>query len=136
MLFKDFSDNEYKINLAKYKLILDGRLRSKLFIEAVNIVKEVYPSDYLCAEVYIPCGNTKLYIDLFLPLRKIAIEVQGEQHYKFNRYMFKNKLHFNQSRLRDIEKRNLLEHNNIKLVYFDYNEKDKWKNILITAYQD
>lgn len=121
--------------MGKYRLVLDDRDRSDLFRKAVSVVKEVYPSDPLCAELYFEGAPTKLYVDLYLPVRKIAIEVQGEQHFKYVRHMHSNKLKFLEAKRRDAMKKDLLELNSIVLLYFNYNERSEWKKILIEAFQ-
>ena len=106
-----------------------------MFREAVSVIKSVYPSEPLCAELYFEGAPAKLYVDLYLPVRKIAIEVQGEQHFKFVRHMHGNKLNYLNAKRRDIMKRELLELNGIVLLYFNYNERSLWKKILIEAFQ-
>lgn len=135
MKYEGLDGRSYSLNLGKYTLDLDDRSRSDLFCEAVTVVKSVYPSDPLCAELYFEGAPTKLYVDLYLPVRKIAIEVQGEQHFKYVRHMHKDKLNFLMAKRRDVMKRELLELNDIVLLYFNYNERSLWKKILIEAFQ-
>ena len=125
---------EYSINLGKYSLRMDDRERSDLFRAAVSVVKQVYPSDPLCAEVYLEGAANKLYLDLYLPARRLAIEVQGAQHFQYTRHMHGTKLNFGRSKGRDREKRELLELNDITLIYFNYDEKDQWQKILKSAF--
>ena len=101
--------------------MLEDRDRSDLFREAVSVVKEVYPSDPLCAELYLEGTKSKLYLDLYLPMRRLAIEVQGAQHFKFTRHMHRNDQNFRLAKARDAAKQELLTLNNITLIYFNYN---------------
>ena len=66
--------------------------------------------------------------DLFLPNRRLIVEVHGEQHYKFNTFFFKTKLEFYQARARDNDKREWCRINDIELVEFNYDEDiDDWR---------
>ena len=105
----------------------DLRERSNLHLLARQLLKEEYPIDNILEEVYLP-GTSKLYVDFFLPLRKFMVEVQGEQHYKFNKHFHQNKASFKQSIIRDNNKRQWCRANNIYLVEFPYSETvDEWR---------
>lgn len=67
--------------------------RSKLHEKAYKLLEEFYPYDTILEEVLLPgskdqFGGRSLRADLFLPARRIIIEVHGEQHYKFNSFFF------------------------------------------------
>ena len=65
---------------------------------------------------------------MFLPSRRILIEVHGEQHYNFNKFFFKNKLEFYKAKARDSDKRRWCESNEIELLELNYNEDvDDWR---------
>ncbi|TXT66092.1 MAG: hypothetical protein BAJALOKI3v1_50092 [Promethearchaeota archaeon] len=53
-------------------------------------LQERYPHDIILEEFNIP--NSRLYIDFFLPNRKLVIEVDGSQHDKYSGYFHGNKL--------------------------------------------
>ena len=57
-----------------------------------------------------------LYLDFYLPDYNIAIECQGEQHFKPIKYFGGYKF-FKKRQLRDKEKHNLCKDNNIKIYY-------------------
>lgn len=64
----------------------------------------------------------KLTFDFYLPEYNIAIECQGEQHYKCVDFGFndkkKSKINFLLIKERDIRKKILCEKNNINLIYY------------------
>jgi hypothetical protein len=55
------------------------------------------------------------------------VEVQGEQHYKFNNHFFDNKLEFYRAQARDRLKEEWCVTNHFFLIQLPYNETDeKW----------
>jgi hypothetical protein len=100
----------------------DTRPRSKLHLNVRSILKELYPTDAILEEVPIP--GKILYIDFYLPLRKMAIEVNGEQHYTYNNFHYPNKKDFLEAQRRDTYKKNWCEWNGIKLVTIRFDEDD------------
>lgn len=107
--------------------------RSKLHEKARNLLAELYPYDTILEEVALPgskdqFGKRNLKADIFLPARRILVEVHGEQHFKFNGFFFKNKLEYYKAKARDSDKRFWCEINNIELIELNYNEGiDDWR---------
>jgi hypothetical protein len=105
---------------------------SKLHNKAKELLEIFYPYDTILEEVTLPgskdqFGGKNLRADLFLPARRIIIEVHGEQHFKFNKFFFKNKLEFYKAKARDSDKKEWCESNEIELVELNYNEDiDEW----------
>ena len=64
-----------------------------------------------------------LEIDLWNEELKLAIEVQGQQHYKYIPFFHKNYETFLCQRYRDVIKKLLLERRQIKLIEIPYNVK-------------
>lgn len=106
--------------------------RSKLHEKAYKLLEELYPYDTILEEITLPgskdqFGKRNLKADMFLPARRILIEVHGEQHYKFNNFFFKNKLEFYRAKARDSDKVFWCETNDIELIELKYNEDiDEW----------
>jgi hypothetical protein len=106
---------------------------SKLHTKAKELLEEFYPYDTILEEVSLPgskdqFGGKSLRADLFLPARRIIIEVHGEQHYKFNKFFFKNKLEFYKAKARDSDKREWCNMNEIELIELNFNEDiDEWR---------
>jgi hypothetical protein len=76
--------------------------------------------------------NETLYLDFYIPLLKKAIEVHGEQHYKFVAYYHNNAMGFIKHKKRDNEKREWCEINNIEYIELPFNESlEEWKQRII-----
>jgi len=107
--------------------------RSKLHEKALKLLEEFYPYDTILEEVTLPgskdqFGRRNLKADIFLPARRILVEVHGEQHFKFNGFFFKNKLEYYRAKARDSDKRFWCEINNIEIIELNYNEDiDDWR---------
>lgn len=113
----------------------DGN-RSKLHLRARELVKEVFPFDKIYEDVTLPGSKTfrrksLLYADIFIPARKIIIEVNGEQHTNHIPFFHKTKHEFLKAVFRDKDKVEWCDRNNIALVVFNYDEdNDTWRQIL------
>ena len=73
-----------------------------------------------------------LTLDFFLPDYNIAIECQGEQHFKYIPFFYKNEAKFQKAIERDKIKTKLCEENNVKLLYFTNLEKYQNKTNLFS----
>lgn len=69
-----------------------------------------------------------LYLDFYLPNKKIAIECQGEQHFKYAPFFHHDNKSFQIQKERDAKKRILCKEHGITLLYFAHN-KDYIKNV-------
>lgn len=106
--------------------------KSDLHIRARSILHNEYPTLQVLEEVPISIrkGET-LYLDFYLPLKKICCEVHGEQHYKFVQFYHQNMMGFLKSQKRDREKAEWCELNGIKYITFPFDRTDEeWKEIL------
>jgi len=92
------------------------------------ILQTQYPTLQILEEVsFKPRPYTTLYFDFFLPLIKTAIEVQGEQHYKYIPHFHNTRLGFLASKKRDELKSQWCDINNIILICIDTRKPtDKW----------
>lgn len=83
--------------------------------------------DDLCIDYKFEVGNKtlkwikKFRLDFFIPILNVAIEVQGEQHYKPVN-MFGGYESLKKTQKRDELKRNLCKENGVKLYYIKYDE--------------
>ena len=88
--------------------------RSKIQFDIGQIIKKRYPLDPVLEDITIP--DTRLSLDFFIPHRKLAVEVQGEQHDQMNPYFHKSNAEFEEQKERDELKRFFCELNGIKLL--------------------
>lgn len=63
-------------------------------------------------------------MDFYLPLKKMCVEVHGEQHYKFVSFYHGNMLNFLKAKKRDAEKEEWCNVNNIRYVSLPFDESD------------
>lgn len=63
-----------------------------------------------------------LKLDFYIPSKKIAIEYQGEQHFKKYRFE-KDDFELKERQYRDLKKIELCKKNSIKLLHFSFSEK-------------
>jgi len=126
---------EYVWNLNGYSVAAnDKRKRSKYHIRARNLLKEMYHSYRMLEEVKLP-GSTQshrkgvLFLDFFIPQIKLAIEVHGQQHYKYTPFFHKNKADFAIAKAKDEDKIEWCELNKIDIIVLKYSETDEqWRD--------
>ena len=106
-----------------------ARGRSEYHLRARDLLKKTFPTCQILEEVSIPVRKGQvLYLDFFLPLHNLCIEVHGEQHYKFIPFYHGSAFGFARSKKRDEEKVEWCEKNGIEVVQLPYNEDDdEWK---------
>ena len=132
-----FSGREYNWNLNKYDVYgNDKRKRSKYHLRARKLLKEIYHSYRILEEVKLP-GSTLsyrrsvLYLDFFVPVIRVGIEVHGKQHYEYTPFFHKNLAGYLLSINRDEDKADWCELNNIKLIVLKYSDgDDDWRNTI------
>ena len=117
-------------NLSGYIPLNDEtRPRSELHLKARALLRETYKTESILEEVAIP--NLGLFIDFFLPLRKLAIECQGAQHTTYCRFFHGNIEGFRRAKENDAKKAEWCLLNNIRLVLFNYDQTvEEWREIL------
>lgn len=114
--------------------ISKGRLtnKSSLHLATRKLLVETYPTLQILEEVPIQVRRSEtLYLDFYLPLIKLCIEVHGEQHFKFVPFYHNSGLNFLKAKRRDEDKKAWCEKNNIRYVMFAYDESyEVWKSKL------
>ena len=102
-------------NVVKYKVDWDKPCRSKLQFNVKSFFKD-YWSGHICYEEF-PVFGSRLKVDLINFTRKIAVEVQGEQHNEFNKFFHNNSRDkYLESIQRDMKKIQWLEMNEFKVL--------------------
>jgi len=89
-----------------------------------NIVNKLfYPHEFISIRpdwLKNPLTGKNLEIDLYNNDFKLAIEIQGQQHYKKNDKFHLTEEQFENQKKRDIIKKELIKKNNIKLIEIPY----------------
>lgn len=132
MNFVDLDNNPIEVNITNKLLHRHKTKFSKLHIKGRKLLQSVYPlhSIYEDVPIYV-YDNKLLYLDLFIPELNLTVEVNGEQHYNFNCFFYKNKLDFAVAINNDRLKRQWCKLNKLKLIEFPYDEsEEKWKERL------
>lgn len=131
MLIINLDGNRVKWKVNGKEVIQDNRIRSSLHIAARQLIKDRFPTMQVLEEVSIPLRRGKtLYLDFYIPLRKLAIEVHGEQHYKYSTLFHSSSKDFLDQRVNDRDKELWCRQNNIEYIVLPYNTIDTWSSIL------
>ena len=104
--------------------------KSSYHLAARSILSSIYPTMQILEELPICVRKSEiLYLDFYLPLNKIAVEVHGEQHYKFIPYYHRDILGFMKSKNRDKDKMMWCDMNGIRYIELPFNESlELWHN--------
>lgn len=132
MLVKDLDGNTSNWlltgNMSKGKI----SNRSSLHLKARELIISIYPTLQILEEVPIHTRRSDtLFLDFYIPLKRICFEVHGEQHYKFVSFYHSNILNFIKSQKRDREKQEWCEINTIKYIALPYNQEKDWSNYIV-----
>ena len=103
--------------------------RSKLHLSARAMLKKLYPTVLILEEVTInPRFGEALYLDFYIPLHQLCVEVHGQQHYKYSTMFHSSRADFLSQRKRDATKEEWCDINNIYFVALPYSEGiDEWR---------
>lgn len=113
----------------------DDRPRSSYHLAARGLLRRLYPSDRLLEEVPLPGCGSDLRADFYLALRRLMVEVQGEQHYRLVGRFHGDTLGYLASRRRDLDKKRWCVINGIVLAEFPYHEDENgWRRRIRDAY--
>jgi very-short-patch-repair endonuclease len=87
------------------------------------ILKVLFPFSHIIKEHYIKYKGARLFFDFFVRDLSVLIEVQGQQHFTFNRHMHDNDVsNFRAQKKRDNLKVEYCEENKLCLTLFYYND--------------
>lgn len=102
-------------NVSKYLINWKGKCRSK-FQEAVKAFIEPHWGYCIVYEEF-PVYGTLMKVDILNSTKKIAIEVNGDQHYSYNKFFHGNSIeNYSKSLERDTMKLEWLEKNGYQLA--------------------
>lgn len=105
---------------------------SGLHNKARRLIKKLYPVEFVFEETPIEVyGGKRLYLDFYLTSTRMAVEVQGRQHFDFIPHFHKSKFKFLKSQKNDQYKQEWCDINNITLICLRYDEDIKlWQKLL------
>ena len=98
----------------KYLIDWDTKSRSKFQSRVKDFLKPYWKNDIVFEEFRIV--GSRLSLDFYNANKKIAVEVQGDQHTKYVKHFHKNRLKYLDQLKRDQKKLDFCEFNDIKLV--------------------
>jgi len=102
-------------NVRKYLVNWQGKSRSKLQYKFKEFFY-LYWKNHIVYEEF-PVYGSMLKVDLLNATKKIAVEIQGDQHESFNKFFHDNsRLKYLQSIKRDVKKEKWLEINEFKFL--------------------
>jgi len=111
-------------NVEKYRIDWEEKSRSQAQFRTKDFLKQYWQNDIVYEEF--PVYGSRMKVDIVNMTRKIAIEVQGDQHYKFNKHFHSNsRLKYLASLKRDVKKLEWLESNGF--VVAEVTEKETKK---------
>ena len=103
---------------------------SKLHKSVYTIVKECYPNESIRQEEPIKVDGKTLFLDIYIPRIKLAIECDGKQHDQYSQFYHGNAAGFAQQKKNDIAKREYCENQDITLVRIKYDDKLSKENVM------
>jgi hypothetical protein len=102
-------------NVSRYLVDWDKSSRSKIQFNIKKFFEQYWKSHIVYEEF--PVYGSLMKVDLLNATKKIAIEVNGEQHENFNEFFHANsRINYLQSIKRDCKKAEWLEKNNFKFI--------------------
>jgi len=98
----------------KYLINWNGKSRSKFQKNVKDFLKPYWENDIVFEEFRVV--GTRLSLDFYNANKKVAVEVQGDQHTKYVKHFHKNRLKYLEQLKRDQNKFDFCDLNGIKLV--------------------
>lgn len=106
--------------------------KSTYHLNARQILKIIYPTMQILEEVPISIRKSEiLYLDFYIPLIRVCVEVHGEQHYSFVPYYHTNKLAFLKAQKRDKDKKEWCVINGVRYIELPFHKQSEWENIIV-----
>ena len=108
-------------NVSKYLIDWDKKSRSKIQFATKQFLKKFWKNHIVYEEF--PVYGTRLKVDILNATKKIAVEVNGRQHYSFNKFFHGgSRQKFLQSIKRDCKKFDWLKSNDFEVVEIEEGE--------------
>lgn len=111
-------------NVSKFLIDWDKKSRSNIQFEVKQFLKPFWKT-HICYEEF-PVFGSRMKVDFINFTKKIAIEVNGDQHNSFNKFFHNNsRLNYLNSIKRDYKKSEWLEKNDIQLIELETKDLPK-----------
>ncbi len=116
MKFKTLHGSEKRVpKIRKYIIDWEKSSRSKIQFNTKQFLKDFWFNHVVFEEF--PVAGTKLSLDFYNASKKIAVEVQGQQHRKYVPFFHGNhKMNYIDQLRRDKQKSDFCDINDIKLI--------------------
>lgn len=100
---------------------------------ARKVIKSIYTCDPLLEEVSLSGTKPVLYADFVIPLRRLLIEVHGEQHYNWIPHFHSTKRDFLMAKKRDLKKLEWSKINDFRYIELPHWESEnEWRERIIS----
>ena len=107
-------------NLKKYLIDWEASSRSKFQTTVKKFIKRYWDQDVVFEEF--PVVGSRLSLDFYNANKKVAIEVQGQQHTKYVKFFHHNRFKYLDQLKRDQNKEKFCDLNDITLVTIFQND--------------
>jgi hypothetical protein len=126
--FKNLDGSEIKVEIKQsdYPMRDEKNCKSKAQWRFGQKIKQFFPHEIILEEFVLPRTNG-LSLDFFIPHRKIAFEVHGQQHYKYVDFYHGSREKFVAQKKRDDKKSQWCELNSIRLIEVSDSDVDSAK---------
>jgi hypothetical protein len=130
VIVTDLDGNVHKWPPTGYVPFDDVTNKSSLHLRARELLKRIFGSQRIMEEVPLP--GTRLRLDFYIHTVGLAVEVHGEQHYRYSSYFHGSTWAFIRARGNDRRKVEWCQLNDIALIELPYNESDEeWNSRLM-----
>lgn len=113
MRLKTVSGYSVYHNVSRFRIDWDKSSRSKIQFKIKQLLRPYWERQIVYEEF--PVYGSRLKVDIFNATKKIAVEIQGDQHEKFNKFFHGSRLNYFLSYKNDSIKRKWLEDNGYQL---------------------
>lgn len=105
----------------------DTRPRSEGHVKCRELLHSIFPTFLILEEVPLP--GMGLFFDFYIPMACLAIEIHGQQHYKYSQHFHGSKSNFIKALENDRNKVKWCELNDIRIVILNDTESiDEWRS--------
>lgn len=127
MKFKNFKGKIISAEISKYKKKKNTKWASEGERKLFEKLEKLFP-DLIYYQM--PCFGTRLKLDFYIHLLKIAFEYDGIQHQEYIVHFHKSKRGYNRHIDRDLEKEEWCKINGIRLIRINQNNINELEELI------